>query len=235
MTVHLRTIPLVLVATGAALTLTACGGGSDNDAAAPSSVGMSPATTNPGSGSPKGGGSSSGSHTGTAATKPGGKEATGDSYAYKHPCTAEQLTVSAKSLGSSPNQYVISVTNHGKAACGLSSYYPRVDLGSKNSADRSHNIHPLVPGGLGGAPAVPVHAGRTVYAVLDTDPQGAKGSNGGFDEVNVLADKSFPNADTHNFPLAYGAVVVQHPKLGLYRSSVGDAVASMRTADTNDS
>ncbi|WP_371648832.1 MULTISPECIES: hypothetical protein [unclassified Streptomyces] len=71
--------------------------------------------------------------------------------------------------------------------------------------------------------------------MLDTDPHGAKGSNGGFDEINVLADNSFPNADTHNIPLAYGAVVVQHPKLGLYRSSVSDAVASMRTANTNDS
>ncbi|KOV57980.1 hypothetical protein [Streptomyces sp. MMG1121] len=238
MTVRLRTIPLVLVAAGAALTLTACQGGSGNDAAAPSSAGASPATTTPGSGSSKnssGAGSSSGTDTGGAAAQPGSKDATLDSYAYKHPCAAEQLAVSAKSLDSSPNQYVVSVANHGKAACGLSSYYPVVDLGSKDAADRSHDIRPLVPGGLGGAPAVPVHAGHTVYAVLDTDPIGAKGSNGGFDEINVLADKSFPNADTLNFPLATGAIVVRHPKLGLYRNSISDAVASMRTANTSGS
>ncbi|GAA2422127.1 hypothetical protein ACFPFX_17620 [Streptomyces mauvecolor] len=250
MTVRRRTIPLALATVGAALALAACGGGSDDAAAGPSSGGASPgtatATATPGSGGSGGaktgggGGSSSASNSsgttgGTAGTKTGGKDATSDSYAYKHLCAADQLAVGAKELGSNPDQYVISVTNRGKAACGLSSYYPRVDLGSKNAADRSHNIHPLVPSGLGGAPAMPVYAGRTVYAVLDVDPNGAKGSNGGIDEINVLADTRFPNADTHNFPMNEGATVVQHPKLGLYRDSISDAVSSMRTADTNGS
>ncbi|KOU39425.1 hypothetical protein [Streptomyces sp. WM6378] len=246
MTVRRRTISLALVTTGAALALAACGGGSDNAAASPSSGGASPgtatATATPGpggSGGPKAGGASGSASatnaSGTAGTKTGGKDATSDSYAYKHLCTAGQLSISTKELDSNPDQYVIAVTNRGKAACGLSSYYPRVDLGSKNGADRSHNIHPLVPSGLGGAPAMPVYAGRTVYAVLDVDPNGAKGSNGGIDEINVLADQRFPNAETHNFPMNEGATVVQHPKLGLYRDSVGDAVSSMRTADINGS
>ncbi|MGW2815971.1 DUF4232 domain-containing protein [Streptomyces sp. NPDC001415] len=237
-----RTIPLVLVAAGATLALTGCGGGSDSGATSPSSAAASPgtATATPGSGGSGaakgsgGSGSSAASNSGgTAGTGTSGKDATSDSYAYKHLCTAGQLAISVKELDSNPDQYVIAVANHGKAACGLSSYYPVVDLGSKNAADRSHDIHPQVPGGLGGAPAVPVHAGRTVYAVLDTDPNGAKGSNGGFDEINVLADKRFPNADTHNFPMNEGATVVQHPKLGLYRDSISEAVSSMRTADTN--
>ncbi|MFI6048987.1 hypothetical protein ACIBCO_02730 [Streptomyces violascens] len=246
MTVRRRTIPLALVTAGAALALAACGGGSGDAAVGPSSAGASPgtATATPGSGGSGGaktgggGGSSSASNSsgttaGATGTKTGGKDATSDSYAYKHLCAADQLAVSAKELDSNPDQYVIAVTNHGKAACGLSSYYPRVDLGAKNTADRSHDIHPLVPGGLGGAPAVPVYAGRTVHAVLDVDPNGAKGSNGGIDEINVLADTRFPNADTHNFPMNEGATVVQHPKLGLYRTSISDAVSSMRTADTN--
>lgn len=153
MTVRRRTIPLVLVAAGATLALTGCGGGSDSGATGPSSAAASPgtATATPGSG-------------GSGAAK--GSGGTGSSTASNSSGTAGTGT-------------------NGKAACGLSSYYPVVDLGSKNAADRSHDIHPQVPGGLGGAPAVPVHAGRTVYAVLDTDPNGAKGSNGGFDELGL--------------------------------------------------
>ncbi|MFI6685573.1 hypothetical protein [Streptomyces sp. NPDC050485] len=241
MVVRRHMIPLALVAATASLALTACGGGSDGGSATPSGTSSTtPSATGtaaPGSGGANGGakgapssGAKPGSSTGTPT---GSRDASSDSYAYKHLCAASQLTVIAKELESNPDQYVIAVTNRGQAACGISSYYPLVALGPKNAVDRSKSIHPLVPSGLGGAPAVPVYAGHTVYAVLDTDPGGAKGGNGGIDEISVLADERFPNAETHSFPMDEGATVTRHPKLGLYRDTVRDAVTSMRSADIN--
>ena len=134
-----------------------------------------------------------------------------------------------------PDQYVIAVTNRGQGGLRHFLVLPPVALSPKNGADRSKNTHPLVPSGLGGAPAIPVYAGHTVYAVLDIDPDGAKGGNGGIDEISVLVDQRFPNAEIHNFPMDEGATVTKHPKLGLYRDTIRDAVTSMRTADINSS
>jgi hypothetical protein len=131
-----------------------------------------------------------------------------------------------------PTQRVIGVRNAGSNACGLS-YYPLVSLGNSQSADHSHDVRPLIPSGLGAAPAYPVRAGHTAYAVIDLNPSGATtGTVAKIDEMNVLADGDhMPNADTLNFPLGSGAKVLK-PKLGLYRSTIADAVSSMTQADT---
>ncbi|MFD8676557.1 DUF4232 domain-containing protein [Streptomyces seoulensis] len=164
-----------------------------------------------------------------AGTESGGAKDT-DSYAYTHPCAGGQVTVRVTRRAAT--QRVIEVRNAGASACGLS-YYPAVDLGSSASADQSHNIKPLVPGGLGGPPAYALRAGRTAYAVIDLDPSGATtGTAPGIDEMNVLANGDhMPNAETRNFPLGSGAKVLK-PKLGLYSATVAQAVASMQQADT---
>ncbi|MGA5702021.1 hypothetical protein [Peterkaempfera bronchialis] len=161
-----------------------------------------------------------------------GSSGNSDSYAYSHPCSSRQLSVHVVRRGSAPTQRVIEVRNVGARSCGLS-YHPLVYLDNSRSADRSRAVKPLVPSGLGGAPAYPVYAGRTAYAVIDLDPSGATtGTARGLDELNVLADGDhMANAETLNFPLGSGALVLK-PKLGLYRSSVADAVVSMRAADT---
>lgn len=158
-------------------------------------------------------------------------EATSDSYAFTHPCAAQQLTVRVTRISGAPSQRVISVRNNGSRSCGLS-YYPLVSLDSAKAAGGGHTVRPIIPSGLGGAPAYPVYAGHTAYAVIDLDPSGATtGTVPGVDELNVLADGDhMPDAATLNFPLGDGALVLK-PKLGLYRSNVGDAVSSMRTAD----
>lgn len=167
------------------------------------------------------------------ATKPPApkSEATSDSYAFTHPCAAQQLTVRVTRISGAPSQRVISVRNNGSRSCGLS-YYPLVSLDNAKAAGGGHTVRPIIPSGLGGAPAYPVYAGHTAYAVIDLDPSGATaGTVPGVDELNVLADGDhMPDAATLNFPLDDGALVLK-PKLGLYRSNVGDAVSSMRTAD----
>lgn len=245
-----RSSILAAAATAAlALALTACGGeGTGTKSAGPAKSGASPVSTasvgtEQGGTQEQGDGAEAGS-TGQAATgtvktagvtKAGAKKTTGhdtDSYAYTHPCQMGELTVRVTTRSGSPSQRVIEVRNTGVDACGLS-HYPRVDLGDSHSADRSHNVKPRVPSGLGGAPAYPVRAGQTAYAVIDIDPDGAtRGLVEGIDEMNVLVNgDSMPNADTRNFPLGAGAKV-RAPKLGLYRASVADAAASMAQADT---
>lgn len=129
-----------------------------------------------------------------------------------------------------PTRRLITVRNTGATSCGLS-YFPLVDLGDSKSADRSADLKPLIPGGLGGPPAYVLHAGKTAYAVLDLNPGGSgSGPATTLDEINVLASDSLPNAATKNFPLGGGSV--GKPKLGLYEAAVADAVASMQGANT---
>ncbi|SEL05119.1 DUF4232 domain-containing protein [Streptacidiphilus jiangxiensis] len=223
-----------------ALALTACQPGTTGTASGASSV----AASNPASSSPAPGGtgvapvsaqSSAPSHGASGGTGTGGGDATSDSYAYKHPCSAGQLSVHVTRRAAAPSQRVISVRNTGSRSCGLS-YFPLVYLDQSHAANAAGAVKPLVPGGLGGAPAYPVYAGRTAYAVIDLDPSGAtSGTVAGIDELNVLADGDhMPNADTLNFPLGSGALVLK-PKLGLYEATVADAVTSMQSADTPQS
>jgi hypothetical protein len=175
------------------------------------------------------GGSGSGSGVGSGS---GGGSGSGDAYAYTHPCTPQQLSVRVTRRAAAPSQRVIAVRNLGAHSCGLS-YFPLVSLDDSKSADRSQAVKPLIPSGLGGAPAYPLHPGQTAYAVIDLDPSGATtGTVAGVDELNVLSDGDhMPNAATLNFPLGSGALVLK-PKLGLYEASISDAVSSMQSADT---
>ncbi|WP_042388896.1 DUF4232 domain-containing protein [Streptacidiphilus melanogenes] len=238
------------VLTLGALALTACqpgtagtAGGSSPSAVASSSgagtagaSGTSSSTSGlpvsaPSASSHGGGTGGSGGPGGTGGSGSSGGDATSDSYAYKHPCAPQQLSVHVVRRSGAPSQRVIEVRNNGSRSCGLS-YFPLVSLDNAKAADGSQAVRPLIPSGLGGAPAYPVYAGRTAYAVIDLDPSGATtGTVAGVDELNVLADGDhMPNAATLNFPLGDGALVLK-PKLGLYRDNIADAVSSMQSAD----
>ncbi|MFC8538302.1 DUF4232 domain-containing protein [Streptomyces sp. NPDC057249] len=155
---------------------------------------------------------------------------TSDAYAYKHPCKSGDLSVRVYAREGSATQHVIEVNNTGKNSCGLS-YFPRVSLGASNATDHSGDILPLVPGGLGGAPAYPVKPKTAAIAVIDLNPGGGNGVTW-VNELNVLADGDhMPNAEQLNFPLGPD-VKVGTPKLGLYERTVADAVASMKQADS---
>ncbi|MEK2492717.1 DUF4232 domain-containing protein [Kitasatospora purpeofusca] len=165
----------------------------------------------------------------TAAVPGGG--GVDEAYAYAHPCDAKDLVIRVTARPEATSQRVIEVRNQGAHSCGLS-YFPLVSLGDSHAADRGKDIRPLVPGGLGGPPAYPVGAGRTAFAVIDLNPGGGStAASAGIDQLNVVADGDhMPTAETRNFPLGPGAKV-RAPKLGLYRATVADAVASAATAD----
>ncbi|MFF2958343.1 hypothetical protein ACFVT1_05340 [Streptomyces sp. NPDC057963] len=245
-TLRHRTTVLAAATTAVlALALTACGGddtgtksaGSASDAAvAAASTGASqPAadatTTN--TGATKANTSKTGTSNGSAKTGGGtGSDGnTSDSYAYKHPCQSGDLSIRVYPREGSATQQVIEVNNVGANSCGLS-YFPRVSLGASKASDHSSDIQPAVPGGLGGAPAYPVKPKTAALAVIDLNPSGANGLTW-IDEMNVLADGDhMPNADTQNFELGPD-VKVRDPKLGLYRSTVAEAVSSMKQAGTS--
>ncbi|MGW1407894.1 DUF4232 domain-containing protein [Streptomyces sp. NPDC002403] len=228
-----------------ALSLTACGGddtgtksaGSAGDAASAAAStdskstdtskttdGSKSDTTAQNTGATKTGTSKAGTSGGTA--NAGGN--TSDSYAYKHPCKSSDLSVRVYPREGSATQHVIEINNTGANSCGLS-YFPRVSLGAAKASDHSGDIIPAVPGGLGGAPAYPVKPKTAAIAVIDLNPGGKNGVTW-VDEMNVLPDGDhMPNAETQNFPLGPD-VKVGDAKLGLYRSTVAEAVASMQSA-----
>ncbi|RAG80718.1 hypothetical protein DN069_36715, partial [Streptacidiphilus pinicola] len=153
-----------VVALGAlgALSLTACQPGTTGGSAgsSPSAVASSPAVgasgvpvSAPSSPASSQGGGTGGTG-GTGGGGSGGGDATSDSYAYQHPCAPQQLTVHVVRRSAAPSQRVIEVRNNGSASCGLS-YFPLVYLDSAHAADGSQAVKPLVPSGLGGAPAYP--------------------------------------------------------------------------------
>lgn len=233
-----------------ALALTACGGDgggtksagpADNAAKSAASAGASQQsgsdnTTDTDSAKTDGSAKTVASGTGTSqsgaaktGTTTGGD--TSDSYAYKHPCKSEDLSVRVYAREGSATQQVIEVNNTGANACGLS-YFPRVSLGSASAQDHSGDVIPLVPGGLGGAPAYPVKPKTAAIAVIDLNPSGADGALTWINELNVLADGDhMPNAEQLNFPLGPDVKVLD-PKLGLYSGTIADAVSSMKQADS---
>lgn len=237
-TYRLRTTALATATAGLALALTACGS-SDSVAGGPAT---NPAATksadkpvSTGTVTPSGEGASAAPSAGkvtgpgTVTATPakagsGGKNAggtTGDSYAYTHPCSARNLTVKVTSpTGTPATVRIIAVTNNGSTSCGLD-YFPTVGFSAKGGA---LGLQATAPGGLGGAPAYPVHPGATAYAAVDLNPSGAKGPVA--DEVNVLADKEhMPNADGVSLRLAKPGSVVD-PKVGLYRTNTRDALSA---------
>ncbi|WP_413753228.1 hypothetical protein NRF20_23510 [Streptomyces sp. R-74717] len=246
-TLRNRTTVLAAATTAVlALALTACGGddsgtksagpAKNDSAAAAASADATDATTT-GTAKTGGAGQNTGAtKTGTSKTgtsngsaKTGGD--TSDSYAYKHPCKSGDLSVRVYPREGSATQQVIEVNNVGANSCGLS-YFPRVSLGAAKASDHSSDIQPTVPGGLGGAPAYPVKPKTAAIAVIDLNPSGANGLTW-IDEMNVLADGDhMPNAETQNFDLGPD-VKVRDPKLGLYRSTIAEAVSSMKQAGTS--
>ncbi|MGF1427649.1 DUF4232 domain-containing protein [Kitasatospora sp. LaBMicrA B282] len=227
---HPLLVSAVLVV-GAGLALTACGpddsstGGTTAAAPPAASAAPSKGATTSGGTAPTGAPGASARSSAPAAHTP---SSTGPSGAAAQPCDTQNLTVQVSARAGAARQRVIEVHNTGPAACTLSAY-PRVDLGNATAADQSHNVKPLVPGGVG---PYSLQAGHSAYAVLDLDPSGAtSGTAPGIDEVDVLADGDhMPNADTHNFPIDAGTPILK-PKLGDYRSSVAEAVTSMTGAD----
>ncbi|MEV8456399.1 DUF4232 domain-containing protein [Streptomyces sp. NPDC052095] len=204
-------------------------GGGDTKGTDASKTGGSAQNDDSKTGSSTGGGSKdSGSSASGGNGGGGGGGNTSDSYAYKHPCQAGDLSIRVYPLEGSKTRHVIEVNNTGANSCGLS-YYPRVSLGAAKASDHSGDIIPAVPGGLGGAPAVPVKPKTAAIAVIDLNPKGGNGVTW-VDEMNVLADgDNMANADTQNFELGPDVKVLD-PKLGLYRTSVADAVSSMESA-----
>ncbi|MFD7069561.1 DUF4232 domain-containing protein [Streptomyces sp. NPDC059913] len=246
-----HTAALGVVTAVLALALTACNeedgtdaaGAAGNTSSAPSAEATQAGGDAKGTDGSKSGGSAqnAGAKTGSSTgggTKDSGSSASGgngggsgntsDSYAYKHPCKASDLSIRVYPREGSKTQHVIEVNNTGANSCGLS-YFPQVSLGASKASDHSGDIIPAVPGGLGGAPAYPVKPKTAAIAVIDLNPKGGNGVTW-INEMNVLADGDhMPNADTQNFELGPDVKVLD-PKLGLYEASVADAVSSMESA-----
>ncbi|MCX5377406.1 DUF4232 domain-containing protein [Streptomyces sp. NBC_00091] len=236
-TYRLRTTALATATAGLALALTACGGSDSagGPTANPAATKSADKQVSTGTVTPSGEGASAApsdgkvAGTGTATATPakagsGGKDkgdTTGDSYAYDHPCSARNLTVKVTSpTGTPATVRVITVTNNGSTSCGLD-YFPTVGFSAKGGA---LGLQATAPGGLGGAPAYPVHPGATAYAAVDLNPSGGNGPVA--DEVNVLADKEhMPNADGVSLRLAKPGSV-DNPKVGLYRTNTRDALSA---------
>ncbi|MFE2141908.1 DUF4232 domain-containing protein [Streptomyces sp. NPDC059456] len=236
-TYRLRTTALAAATAGLALALTACGGSDSagGPTANPAAAKSADKQVSTGTVTPSGEGASAApsagkaTGTGTATATPvkagsSGKNTggtTGDSYAYTHPCSARNLTVKVTSpTGAPATVRVIAVTNNGSTSCGLD-YFPTVGFSAKGAA---LGLQATAPGGLGGAPAYPVHPGATAYAAVDLNPSGGNGTVA--DEVNVLADKEhMPNADGVSLKLAKPGSVAD-PKVGLYRTNTRDALSA---------
>ncbi|MGI5444285.1 DUF4232 domain-containing protein [Streptomyces sp. CA-243310] len=236
-----RATALAAATAGLALALTACGGGAATSGgstatpgtdARPVSSGSTSASAPPAAGSPAatdgktaaGAGTAGKGTPGTPVTPAdaGSGDATDDSYAYGHPCSARNLTVKVTTPQGMPATVrVITVTNNGSTACGLD-YHPAVGFSAKGAA---LGIQATAPEGLGGAPAYPVRAGATAYAAVNLNPSGGNGPVA--DEINILADGShMPNADGVSLPLAKPGSVVK-PKVGLYRTNAGDSLKTL--------
>lgn len=212
-------VPAVL-AVGAGLALTACGPDNPDPVAGPTATAAPTAAPTEGAVTPP---------TGTASRPATHTPPAGGTGAAGGPCDIQNLSIHVTARAGAPGQWVIDVRNTGASACTLSSS-PGVDLGDSAARDRSKNIKPALASGTS---RFPVSAGRNAYAVIDLDPSGATtGTAPGINELNVLADDEgtdMPLANTRNFPLP-GGVRVLNPRMGLYRATTAEAVASMATA-----
>ncbi|GAA2625646.1 MULTISPECIES: DUF4232 domain-containing protein [Streptomyces] len=237
MRIHRNRAAALATAVGFVLALTGCGGGgTDGEVKAPAAGAGTPvasatpaasgtASATPTTAGPSGTGDPAGA-AGPTPTGPDGKgKATGgadatteDAYAYRHPCSARNLTVKVTSPQGFPATVrVVTVTNNGSTTCGLD-FHPAVGFSAKGSA---LGIQATPPEGLGGAPAHPVRPGATTYAAVDLNPSGGGGPVA--DEINILADPShMPNADGVSLPLATTGTVAK-PRVGLYHFTARDS------------
>ncbi|QMU67171.1 DUF4232 domain-containing protein [Streptacidiphilus sp. P02-A3a] len=224
-TARRRILPMALLAAATAtLALTACGQASAS-AAAPGTAAVTAAHAVPAAPA--------------AAVRSADSNADSAGYAYKHPCTEQQLRVKVSydaRLGTSKR--LIAVTDTGSTACGLS-YFPVVAIDNSATIHAEHGtaqtVQPKVPGGLGGAPYFPVYAGHTAYAVVDLDPSHSTvGASRVYNELSVIATDTLPNADTVNTKLVAeggsGNPYVKAPFLGLYENTIASANASATPA-----
>ncbi|MEU8779646.1 DUF4232 domain-containing protein [Streptomyces sp. NPDC048606] len=234
MHIHRSRVTALAGAIGLALTLAACGGAGAPGAApeapqAPTASATPNAAVTPvASATPT---ASATSATPVASATPDGKGTEGsaesaadDAYAYKHPCSARNLTVEVTSAQGLPATVrVVAVTNKGSKPCGLD-YHPAVGFSAKGAA---LGVQATPPEGLGGAPAHPVRPGATTYAAVDLNPSGGRGPVA--DEINILADAHhMPNADGVSLPLVSTGTVAA-PRVGLYHLTARDSLDTLRS------
>ena len=168
--------------------------------------------------------------------KPADPDAISDSYAWKHPCDPAQLTtkVTENAPGSHDGVRVVTVTNTGPKACGLS-YYPAVVISDSTSVGPASHptrfVQPRPPGGLGGQPYVPVYAGRSQSAAIALNPEHSTDTSHAFDEIDVRPADFMPYAATVNVSAKdtpdQANPGVHDPVVTLYYATAAEAVGML--------
>lgn len=162
--------------------------------------------------------------------------ATSDSYAWKHPCGSDQVTVKVGPGpdGAGPDIRIVTVTNTSPKACGLS-YFPSVLISDSSSVGGNgypaRFVQPKPPEGLGGMPYIPIYAGQSQYAAISLNPSGASaGASHAYDEIDAQASDFLPHAATADFP-AHGAdgknPAVLNPAISLFERTTAEAIRGL--------
>lgn len=144
-----RVLSLALLAAAGTMALTACGASGSANGPAAGNIAAPPKASGTASAAA---GSAVSSTSSTSSSVTGGGDATSDSYAYKHACTADQLRVKVSyDAQVGVTKRLIAVTDTGSAACGLS-YYPVVAVDNSSSigatSGAAQSIQPAVPGAM---------------------------------------------------------------------------------------
>ena len=144
-----RVLSLALLAAAGTMALTACGASGSANGTAAGNIAAPPKASGTASAAA---GSAVSSTSSTSSSVTGGGDATSDSYAYKHACTADQLRVKVSyDAQVGVTKRLIAVTDTGSAACGLS-YYPVVAVDNSSSmgatSGAAQSIQPAVPGAM---------------------------------------------------------------------------------------
>lgn len=126
--------------------------------------------------------------------------------------------------------YVIAVKNTG-LICKLE-YLPYVWIVPASSGSGPEQTRPLIPSGLGGGPNI-IASGQTQYAAIDLNPDSAANAVDGYLYLAVTANPTPDTSgkDVQDLKLPMAAKVAK-AKLGLYRTTAADAIASAQQADT---
>jgi len=147
-----RVLSLALLAAAGTMALTACGASGSANGPAAGNIAAPPKASGTASAAAGSAVSSTSSTSSTSSSVTGGGDATSDSYAYKHACTADQLRVKVSyDAQVGVTKRLIAVTDTGSAACGLS-YYPVVAVDNSSSigatSGAAQSIQPAVPGAM---------------------------------------------------------------------------------------